>query len=339
MTTKELISYVEGELKKGEQKSAIKARLLQNGWSGEDIEEVFGVIENRVVGIRSVLTPIQNDSYAAQEQSQFKPKIKWKSGIILFLFLITISTIINSPIGGYLDFEDIEETIILGAIFALISSLVFIFSVNRTEKRVIKNEYRVKWIIKFNIILVLIIFVTVVLFLFTLGIGFLMGGDSDIFTLLPISILLFVFVFSVLPSLITYKFYNNQTAFKFVFIFSIILLLSLIGFRLISEYTCGFYVGPVCLGEKAVKKQNISLCEKIKEDPDDPPFFMRDLCYLAATDSGWKDISTCDKVYDSDLHSECIIKVADNVKNRQFCERIKNNEKTKECYAQFEEDE
>lgn len=57
MTTKEIIDYVEGELKKGEQKDAIKARLLQNGWSGNDIEETFGVVGSKTSGTKSVFAP------------------------------------------------------------------------------------------------------------------------------------------------------------------------------------------------------------------------------------------------------------------------------------------
>lgn len=54
MTTKELIDYVEGELKKGEQKDAIKTRLLQNGWNSNDVEETFRLVESRTAGIESI---------------------------------------------------------------------------------------------------------------------------------------------------------------------------------------------------------------------------------------------------------------------------------------------
>ena len=61
MTTKELIDYVEGELKKGEQKDAIKARLLQNGWSSEDVEETFGVVsKNEAVGASNISLSAHN---------------------------------------------------------------------------------------------------------------------------------------------------------------------------------------------------------------------------------------------------------------------------------------
>ena len=313
MTTKELINYVESELKKGEQKDAIKARLLQSGWSGQDVEETFGVAgQNEAVSLENVPIPVQNDSSVMQsEEPKARPKIRWKGGIVLFLILTAISTVISTvlggSIGGYLEFEGIGEVIVPGAIFALISSLIFTFSVNRTGKKIVKNEYGVKWLVKFNIILVSIIYVTVFLCLFTFGVGFLVADGTAVITFLAFSIPIFVFVFSVLPSLIVYKFYQNQAVFRFVFAFSVVLLLSLIGFRLISEYTCGFYVGPVCLGEKAVKTQNITLCEKIREeDPNDPPFLMRDFCYLAASDSGWNDISMCDRIHNDDLRDECM---------------------------------
>ena len=67
MTTKELIDYVEGELKKGEQKDAIKAHLLQNGWGSGDIEETFGIVgKNEAVSVENVLAPVQNDGPAMQ---------------------------------------------------------------------------------------------------------------------------------------------------------------------------------------------------------------------------------------------------------------------------------
>lgn len=72
MTTKELIDYIEGELKKGEQKSAVKARLLQSDWSDEDVEEAFGVIDSRTVYAKSS-TFIGKDNAVTQDEGK-KPQ-------------------------------------------------------------------------------------------------------------------------------------------------------------------------------------------------------------------------------------------------------------------------
>ncbi len=51
MANQQLIEYVKGEIGKGTNNEDIKNALLQNGWSGGDIDEVFSMLQAPVSSV------------------------------------------------------------------------------------------------------------------------------------------------------------------------------------------------------------------------------------------------------------------------------------------------
>lgn len=137
MITKELIDYVEGELKKGEQKDAIKARLLQNDWSSGDIEEVFKVVEDKISNQANIFIPRPDISPATSTSfwdfihrkayKNYKEKIY--DFIFGFLGLGVILNILNWLLGWVAIFDDYS--------FFLPSLLISIFFLFLRRKYVI----------------------------------------------------------------------------------------------------------------------------------------------------------------------------------------------------------
>lgn len=150
MTTRELTDYVENELKNGEQKDAIKARLLQNGWSSNDIEETFGVVENKTASTNDTSTIPTNNRESPKTTSRFLTILS-VVGIFIGFNLISVFSISalatnysvfikpvtylgegQTDIGGWI--------FIVGISFFIASIVLSIFFVLR-QKRFFKNAF------------------------------------------------------------------------------------------------------------------------------------------------------------------------------------------------------
>lgn len=120
MTTRELIDYVEGELRKGEQKDAVKVRLLQNGWGSADIEETLGIVEGKTSGAENIPAAIIRGQKSIQN---FKKKL------YDFLFGVVGAAIIVRTIMTLKPFLEIEEDYYLSGFDFVILGLIFVTTV------------------------------------------------------------------------------------------------------------------------------------------------------------------------------------------------------------------
>ncbi len=156
------------------------------------------------------------------------------------------------------------------------------------------------------------------------------GFRIDIFYFVPLSILFLAYLFS-----------YGEKFFKIVILILFFIVSYLYFQSSFSVFTCRNYSDYHCLARKAIKKKNISLCEKYKGRKSTEEEY-RQYCFEEIS-KDWHDISLCDKISD-ELYSskyQCIVNIAINNNDKNLCEKIDfvpaGNTPIKEnCYKKFE---
>lgn len=291
-------------------------------------------------------------------------KIRWKEGLFLLIFLVLSGLyFFGIPnFSGILDYKYAyyyEELIGFFLMIVLPTPFlvgVFLFSVYKTEKRIKKGKFSFWKLLFFGLIISLMagLLWETILGLFS---SYDYGG-SDVtkkllsayfwrFHIFPVAT---IFIFSLTPSLIFYRFKGNIKKFHiaitilFLFIFA-----GLFGYKQAGILTCGFNYDGFCVGDKALKLKEISLCEKVKTTKEFSNFsnYGKYSCYVAMSKK-WEDASLCDKIktisseetkknlpYSRHQEYECVKNIAKNTGNKELCEKVTVSKYKERCYDYF----
>ena len=155
------------------------------------------------------------------------------------------------------------------------------------------------------------------------------GCFFKFFGLFFIPLVLFgsVLIFSVIPSLILYKIYDNKKAQRTFIYIGIIISAFFFILALSNGISCNFDTSHLCLAEKALEKNDPSFCEKLENG------FYRYLfggssknsCYLTLSDKYNGIENFCENIQGDDfVFNHCISNLARNNKNAELCNQIKS---------------
>lgn len=263
-------------------------------------------------------------------------RIRWKGGIVALIFLITFGFATLDPFGGG-DFGIVF--IILGSILL---TAIFLFTIYRSEKRILDSRYSFWWLARLNAIFILSLYAIGYLGLLAF-INFYFGGPGEqagyaaaiIIVVGVIWIPITVLSVSVIPSLYFYKFYGSKRIFRATSLLFVALSFVLALYSTISSSTCNFNKNYICIAEKAIAAYDDSLCEQTKDVHQD--FDERTYCYLELSRSGqWSDIGLCNKLSPPGRkRTRCLINVGITTNNSSVCEKVPSDSPTSEkefCY-------
>ena len=129
-----------------------------------------------------------------------------------------------SPMQLYRLMDDIESLVsaLIGMVIsAFIAVTIFIFSLYKTEKRIINNKYYWWWVVYFNIVLTILVYISIAALVFLIGgLSGVEGEEGLGFVYILVYgmfiIPLVVILFSIIPSIFFYKFYSNQKIFRVI---------------------------------------------------------------------------------------------------------------------------
>lgn len=265
--------------------------------------------------------------------------IRWKSGMLLWAFLTALGFFTANPFGLYSELKGVFGISII-ILAALLLAGIFVLSLYKSEKRIVVHQYTVWWLIKFNVLLIVILYAAG--FLSSLALsrfwsepGSGMFAGLVLYEIIRITPLL-VFIFSVIPSLFFAKFYSNDKLFRALSFITIALFLAISSLNFYITVTCDNGRQYICLAAKASMAKDITICEKSKH------WSYIDGCYLAVSQE-WSDVTLCDKFshestfafdafvsYQSRFTStvfeanknRCLQNIAAYTKNPQICEQI-----------------
>ncbi|MEK7150434.1 MAG: hypothetical protein AAB736_02390, partial [Patescibacteria group bacterium] len=202
-------------------------------------------------------------------------KIRWKSGLVLFIFLILSGLYFFGipDFYGILDYKYAyynEEVIgffsrvILPAPFLV---GIFLLSLYKTEKRIKEGKFSFWKLLVFGLMVSLVgEFFWTLQFIGGLGYG---HNSLDVITPLFFSFLgppmALAFLFLFVPPLLLHKFYSNQKKFYIATAsFFVLLFFGLFIYQQAAVKTCVFNTDGLCLGKVAIKANNPSLCDKAR---------------------------------------------------------------------------
>lgn len=289
-----------------------------------------------------------------------KIKIRWKEGVGLFVFLILSGLyFFGTPdFSGVLDYKyDYYNEDIVIFLFRVILPVpflvgVYLYFLYKTEKRIKEGRFGFLRLFVFSLAMALaggLIWETA----FDFSSSYDYGGSDTTKQLAYFSFWRFhvfpamtIFVFSLAPSLIFYRFkesvkkFHRATIVLFLFIF-----VGLFSYQQAGDLTCGFNYDSYCVGNKAVKTKDISLCEKVKTTKEFSNYdnYGKNSCYEAIS-RRWDDISLCDKIrivsdqkhYSQYQLHQCVSSIARNTKNKELCEKIPVSKFKEICFKNFE---
>lgn len=223
--------------------------------------------------------------------------IKWKSGLILYLFLLSLLIWVNT----YELYNLFSLNNIFYAILGLIPIFVYLRSLYLTEKKIEKKDYSNRWLFKYNFVLALILYFLAII----ISIIFAIGCKGDMCGVLVFFVILhglwasplFVIIFSLLPSSVYHR-YKNTKFLSILFYLSIVIFILWIAVILIMGLTCDFSNNKECISLKAAHQNNIEICRDMK-------------------DEWWRD--------------QCFGKVAIKNRNPLFCNEIQDQEGKRYC--------
>mgnify|MGYP001612854804 FL=1 len=275
---------------------------------------------------------LTNQTNNALEQ---KPRIRWKSALILFLLSFFA---IPYYYFGYFSYESLA--LIFGLITATLCSLVYIFAIYRAEKKILKGNFNWKWLIIFNITITIILYALAFLFIFTFLIGLFVEAEQGALDSFVLSVIYFipavVIIFSLVPSLILKRFYPDAGKVnKILFIFFLVTTIIVFAYSWASSNSCDFNRNIECVADKADESGNVALCESFKEDKK------RDSCYRGAITGRnlyEEDLIMCDQIKEQDIQDFCYKEVSITTKDkevlRKTCGKIKNaGDDMNKCYT------
>lgn len=251
-----------------------------------------------------------------------KIKIKWKGGLIIFLLVIA-TILLGSP-------GQIWEGLIAFCpilMLVLVLPTIFIISISLTLKKVKEGTYNTKWLLKINLFEFSVIAILMSLFLWGLIIietyrpsGSDTSGAALGFFYIPIFVFLALVLFSIIPSLIYKKLIDKKRVLSIIFLAGLVLSISLIFLGIVYKASCDFYSYEVCVAKKAVKEENIDLCEKIKTP------YNRSACYFGISYRGYKDMEICQRMQGPAYFTDCVINIAKNTEDEKLCYQLKGGD-------------
>lgn len=258
---------------------------------------------------------------------------KSKNRIIFLIFLIMLSI-------AFLDFSGLTNfaepgTAILFGVGTVYLTILFSFSQSKTERKILDASYSFRWIVKFNLLLVIVTYVLLVVL--SLGFAIVAGGEAGMGVVLTIihglyiAPLLILFL-SFLPLIIYHRFYSNQKI--FILIFSLVIIV-LAAFNFAKFTTCSFGYDYHCLSNKNAGIQDSGACDKSMDE------LTRDYCYAELAKKKM-DVQLCNRITkDKIVKYYCVLDIVAITRDTKSCENIDFNnnhpdfEKTskEECYS------
>lgn len=278
-----------------------------------------------------------------------KIKIRWKEGVGLFVFLVFSGLYFFGipDFFGVLDYKYdyyYEELITFFSRVILPAPFlvgIFLLSLHKTEKRIKEGRFNFWRPLVFSLATALITGLVWTLQFIT-GSGYSYESfdvvkrlffDVGIFPVIPMTL---AFIFSFVPSLIFYRFKESVKKFHIaIIILFLFVFVGLFGYQQAGDLTCGFNYDGYCVGSKAIKVKDISLCEKVKNSKEFGNYdnYGKNSCYEAIS-RRWYDIDLCDRIktisnqksgnthYSQYQLHQCVSNIARNTKNKELCEKI-----------------
>lgn len=256
-------------------------------------------------------------------------KIKWKGGLIIFLLVMAISLL---AIPGPIIWGEGWTPILMPILMWVLPTVVFIISISFTLKKLKEGAYSTKWLLKFNLLEFLVMVILMDLIFWELicieGLGRLspeksglgLGEASLGFFYIPEFVFLALVLFSIVPSLIYKKLINKKRVLSIIFWTGLVLSIILLFLGIGCKNSCDCYSTPVCVAERAVKEQNIDLCEKIKT------LYNRSACYFEISYRGYKGIEVCQRMQEDPHFNDCVINIAKNTEDEKLCYQLKGGD-------------
>lgn len=260
-----------------------------------------------------------------------------KSALISFVFFTALGLVTLDPLA-----YGIDSSALLAISFIILMSViitaVFQYTLRQTEKRILENRYGFWWLAKLDLILA-VIFLVAGYLIFSYRAQFYRGeedfGAVVLFITILIGVPLGILSASTIPSIFFYKFCDNKKVFRTISILFLVISFALGVYYTLNASSCDFNKNYICLAQRAVAKQNDSLCERTKDVSKD--FNERTYCYLELSKSGkWSNISLCDKLSSDQERYHCMVNIAITTNNPQICEAIQNNTQyfnKEQCYT------
>lgn len=304
-----------------------------------------------------------NESFLANQTNntlEQKSRIRWKSAI--FLFFLSFFAIHYYSF-GYFDINILFDIDFLSVIFlfipAALSSLIYIFSLYRTEKMLSKGNFSWKRLIIFNFAITIILYVLAFLFTFTFLIGLFVEASQGAFDSFVLAVIYFVpaviIIFSSVPSLLLKKFYPDTSKVnKSLFIFFLAATVVVFVYSWIISGNCNFNRDVECVASQAEEINDFKICEKIKQqeernkcyygvayDNNSPQaceeidnvsgHYGRDDChYNVFLKWDLKDKALCYKISSQEVKNSCLTSVAGNTGDESLCQSEELNDKDKQ---------
>jgi hypothetical protein len=259
-----------------------------------------------------------------------------KATLLVFLFLVELIFLFRPHSNPFLEDDytfDGVVVFVVPVIIAFILSGLFFISQYKARKKITENTYDADWFIRFGLKLCLALFALNTAY--AIFVCYVLCGSPEcrFFSVMNIFYSLFyipleVLLFFFLPAVIYHKFYQNTSGLRWIFRSTLIITCVLFVIIITRFFTCGLNRDVDCIAEKALKKNNFSLCDKSWSEED------RDLCLKRVS---WysKDFSVCEAVDFEDSYNYCLENIAANTNNPELCEKIEKEEEDSE--KDFEE--
>lgn len=254
--------------------------------------------------------------------------IKWKSGIILFLFLFGVgNTFLNlfppkfyslaysyrSPI----ELQIMWEVVL---IISLTLTFIYLISLSLSEKIIFENRYNLRhfWgvaLLEFGVLYLLYGVYSIVRFRFYIGVSHLINYG------LPLTFVL-VILFSIIPSYLYFKWHSTRKV-LIAFYSLLAVVVMMYGYRFTSVFTCDFNSNFTCLAQR---KDDVNICDRENRA------FLKNNCVLAFSRRS-SDVNICGKImteegipmrddpfyYNRTPYFDCVVSIAKNLNDPQLC--------------------
>lgn len=295
--------------------------------------------------IKAVKTKTEVRLVEAETQSsttaQPITRVRWKSGITAFIFLVTLGFTTLNPFGAGSDFSG-SFGIAFITLGAVLLTTIFLFTIYRSEKKIVENRYSFWWLAGLNAIFIILLYAIGYLGLLGfINFYFGFGGPGEAagyaaaiaIAMGVIWIPIAVLSVSAIPSLFCYKFHENKRVSRATLLLFAALSLALASYSVTNSSTCNFNRNYLCIADKAIETHDDSLCEMVKDVHKN--FSERTYCYLELSRSGaWRNIELCDKLTDREK-TRCLVNIGIRTNDPSICGKISTNSSANEkefCY-------
>ncbi|GEM_PF-5859306 len=237
-------------------------------------------------------------------------EFRWKIGLVVFLLLILSGLIF---ILG-LESKSLESYTLIDYLFiisnSIFISIIFLFYLKRLEAKINSKSFNFLSLIRFLLSTPFCVFLALGLAIFIFD-PLLYFSDLrfgiDGWTQLGVSIIYFILGISIfiIVSLFYYFFHNNSNALSYFLFVTIILTIILLVYLISLVMTCKFYDDGICLGKKAINRNDPKICEKATN------WVRADDCYHKLS-LVWKDLRLCNQIRNPVTKDLCIGNINDN---------------------------